>query len=221
MAEPSNKGSTNVTPPNFLLPFCEELAESEIDGFFSVLKSVINRKSIDENCFDSSLKSAMSGETFFIYSKDLITNWSMLKSKTQRIRQYKLLGYWAIENFSSFGRILFGKSWKAPERKSIEVVGPSGTEELQPEDIDKQILQKLSLRILEMDLSDSTLAKLKHLVNVPSIVRKNNDKKISSKIKAFDVEDKYKEKCWRSLKSGRNVFDENFEVSVYLSGILF
>lgn len=80
-------------------------------------------------------------------------NWSMLNSHEQRIRQSKLLGYWAIQNFSSFGSTLFGKTWKAPERKSIEVVGPSESEELQPEEIDEKIFRKLSLRILEINVS--------------------------------------------------------------------
>lgn len=210
MEKRTNEENTVVMPPHFLFPFS---TESKTDGFFGLLKCIINRKSVDENCFDSSLKSAMSGEMFCIHSEDLIMDWSMLNSDDQRIRKSKLLGYWAIQNFSSLGRTLCGKTWKAPERKSIEVVGPSGSEQLQPEQIDEKIFQKLTLRILEINVNSSTLAKLKHFVKVPCTVGKNNEQQISPKIKLFDIDDGYIEKCWRALKSG--VFQVNFEVRVY------
>lgn len=206
MTDPSNNKNTGMIPPYFLLPYCPE---SKIDAFFGVLKSIINRKSIDENCYDSSLKSAMNGENFCIDSMDLVMNWSMLNSHDQRIRQSKLLGYWAIQNFTSFGNVLLGKAWKAPERKSIKVVGSSESEEMQPEEIDEKIFQKLSLRILEIGVSNSTLAKLKNLVSVPITIGRKNELQISVKLKSFDIHDGCMEKCWRALKSGR------FEVRVY------
>lgn len=213
MADPNSEKNTEVMPMNFLLPVCVETD----DAFFSIVKTIINRKSIDENYVDSSLKLGMSGDTFCIHSEDLLMNWSTMTSRKQKIRQFKLLGYWSIQNFSSFGKIVFGKTWNAPQRKNIQVVRPSGIVELQPDEVDEKIARKLSLRILEINLSSSTMAKLKYLVNVPSFVRKNAEQKtgISSKIKPFDVKDEYMEKCWIAFKSGSYLFDANFEVNIY------
>lgn len=120
----------------------------------------------------------MKAETFAINSDDIVAHWKELKLKPEHVRQWKILGYWAIQNFPSLGKKLFGESWQ-----------------MKPDEIDAVIFRKLKIRLVELSLSDSTFSRFNHFVKVPIDIGKFNDVHITQKIKCFDIETEYLQNC--------------------------
>lgn len=184
-----------------LLPFCMEL---ETDVFLNLLRNVVARSRLDDQQLDI-LKAGMIADTLCIKSDDLLVNWKELNSESQRIRQLKLLGVWTMYNYPSLGKKLFGDSWQAPERKIVDVLGVSAKS---AEAVNDVIFKKMKLRIFELNISHSTLLKLKHFVRVPVDVEKFNGIQISPRIKLFEIDESVIEKCWKALKFGSFVSDK-------------
>lgn len=184
-----------------LLPFCVEL---ETDVFLNLLRNVVARSRLDDQQLDI-LKAGMIADTLYIKSDDLLVNWKELNSEPQRIRQLKLLGVWTMYNYPSLGKKLFGESWQAPERKIVEVLGDSVKS---AEAVNEVIFRKMKLRIIELNVSHSTLLKLKQFVRVPIDVGKSNGMKISPRIKLFEIDESAIENCWKALKFGKFVSDK-------------
>lgn len=182
-----------------LLPVCVEL---ETDVFLNILRNVVARSARSELYdlqFDA-FTAGLTDDTFYIKSNDMLLNWKELDSKSQRIRQLKLLGFWAIKNYPSLGKKLLGETWQPPQRKSVEVFGNSV---MSPDAIDDVIFRKMQLRIMELSVCHSTVtAKLKHFVQAPSNIGKFNEIQISPAIKSFEIENDYLENCWKALKFG-------------------
>lgn len=177
-----------------LLPFCVEL---EIDLFLNLLRNVLWRSKLDDEL--DIVKAGMSADTLYIKSNDLLVNWKELNSKSQRIRQMKLLGVWIMYNYPSLGKKLFGEAWQAPERKIVEVLGESVKS---TEAVNEVIFKKMTLRIIQLDVSHSTLSKLKNFVKVPTDVSKFNGIQISRKMTSFEINVSVIEHCWKALKFG-------------------
>lgn len=197
-----------TTPVLILLPICIEL---ETDVFLNILKNVIGRKKLDDHFIDSALKLGMRYDKFSIEEEDMSVSWSEKKSKDDQIRQSKLLGYWAINNFPSLGKKLFGSSWQTPNRQSLQVVGHSKV--ISAEEIDAMVFQKMKIRVMQLNVSPSTLVKINHFVNAPANIGKTNESKISIKIKSFDPDDEWTEQCWKALKLGSFSLNGSYEVS--------
>ncbi|KAJ6639520.1 hypothetical protein Bhyg_12266, partial [Pseudolycoriella hygida] len=123
-----------------------------------------------------------------------------MTSTSQRVRQTKLLGYWAIENYPALGRKFFGDTWHPPQRQSVEVLGNSW---ISPHAIDKAIFRKLNIRIIALNVCESTLGRLKHFVEAPSNIDKFNGIKIIKNLKSFDIKSDYVDVCWKALKHGK------------------
>lgn len=137
-----------ITPVLILLPICIEL---ETDVFLNILKNVIGRKKLDDHFIDSTLKVGMRSDKFSIEEEDMSVSWSEKKSKDDQIRQSKLLGYWAINNFPPLGKKLFGSSWQTPNRQSLQVVGHSKV--ISAEEIDAMVFQKMKIRVMQLNVS--------------------------------------------------------------------
>lgn len=197
-----------TTPLFILLPVCTEL---ETDVFLNILKNVIGRKKLDDYYIDHALKLGMSSDKFFLKEEDISGSWNDMKSKDNQIRQSRLLGYWAINNFPSLGKKLFGNSWQIPKRQNLQVIGHS--KEISADEIDELVFQKMKIRVMQLNVSSSTLVKISHFVNVPTNIGKKNESKISIKIKSFDPDDEWTERCWKALKLGSFSLDGNYEVS--------
>lgn len=205
----------NISPPVFiLLPICAEL---EIDVFLKILKNLIGHSKLDKDAIDNAFKLGMSGDEFSIKEKDISENWTILKSIGAQKRLTKLLGYWANNNFSSLGKKFFERSWKPPKRQSLKVKGRS--KEMSADEIDAFVSQKLEIRVIQLNISQSTLTKVRHFVNCPANIGKKNEFQISKKVTSFDVDDEWKEECWRALKLGSFSLDGNSEVSFFLTNI--
>lgn len=199
-----------IIPPLYiLLPTC---TESKTDVFLNILKNSLARSKLDDHYLDNALKLGTSANKFSIELEDVSMNWSELNSKEQQIRQSKLLGFWAIYNFPSLGNKLFGKSWQPPNRRSLQVVGRS--KELCPDEIDVIVFRKLKPRVMQLNVSLSTLAKLQHFVSVPANICKTNESQVSPKVKSFDIDGEFIENCWQALKLGKFSLDVNFEVMI-------
>lgn len=197
-----------MPPVNILLPICEE---TDIDVFLHILRSIISRKSEDHYLYNG-LKFGMSGEVFSIEEEDLTMNWKGLNTTKQRIRQSRLLGYWATKNFPSLGKKLHGVSWQ-PSTKSLPI--KNQPKDINADEIIAKLSEKVKLRILELDVSDGTVSRLKDFVNVPANIGKRNEFKLSKQMKSFDIDDEWMEHCWKALKSGE--FSLVFEVSFVLT----
>ncbi|KAJ6648125.1 hypothetical protein Bhyg_03350, partial [Pseudolycoriella hygida] len=170
----------------------------EVDIFFNILKNVVLRSRSDDHLVDA-LKFGMTG-TFHIKSKDLLDNWKDMTSTSQRVRQRKLLGYWAIENYPALGRKFFGDTWYPPQSRSVEVLGNSW---ISPHAIDKAIFRKLNIRIIALNVCESTLGRLKHFVEAPSNIDEFNGIKFTKNLKSFDIKSDYVDVCWKALKHGK------------------
>lgn len=186
----------NSVQLNILLPLC---VESRCDVFYSVIKNAIDRSKLDD--FVNVLKLGMNGDEFFIKSEDLSSNWNVLNSTEERIRQSKILALWAIEHFPALGKRFYGASWKPPERKNIHVIGET---QVTIDDIDAIVLRKLKLRMFQLNVSPSTLKKLRHLaIDVPANFHKSNEHEYSTKIKSFEIDGEFVEESWKALKLGK------------------
>lgn len=183
------------SPLFILLPVC---GESTSDVFFNVIRNSIARSKLDEHFLDNALKCGIAGEEFEIEIDDVATDWGQLQSNEQLIRQSKLLGYWAMEHFPALGKKFFGATWVPNERQHIQVVGQADS--MNPGDIDKLVFKKLKLRLMELQVSESTAIKLKHFaVDAVATMVKTNEHQLSPKIKSWDIDG---EDYWKTLKLG-------------------
>lgn len=157
--------------------------------------------------------SGMKGESFAVEMDDLNLSWKQLKSDVQQIRQSKILGFWAIVNFPSLGRKLFGETYQAPPRNGISVVGNN---EFNVDNIDEIVLSKMKLRVVELTVSGSTFIKLNHFVKVPGCVgvKRCNEISISRKMVSFDVDADFVESCWDALRCGEFSMSSDDTVSL-------
>ncbi|KAJ6648902.1 hypothetical protein Bhyg_04134 [Pseudolycoriella hygida] len=151
----------------------------------------------EKNSLDHAFKMGMSGNVSLIEEEDLTRNWKKMNSKEQQDRQATLLGFWAVENFPSMGKQLHGPSWHA-KVNSLQ----ANSKQIRAVEINAVIFKKLKLRVLKLNVSDSTLGKLKYFVRVPESIAKGNESKISRKIKAYDVDEQWLDHCWKALKLG-------------------
>lgn len=191
---------------NVVWPVC---VETKTDVFLIILKKIVGRSMLDDHYLVSALKSGMS-EGFTIESEDLSVDWTKLDSESQQIRQWKLLGLWAVKNFPSLGKKLFGESYRVPQRSAVPVNGNSACE---ADSLDEFIFPKMKLRNVELNVYGSTMIKFKHFTRVPAVIGKSNEQRLSRKIKLFDVDDEFVERCWKALKSGEFSSNSEFEVS--------
>lgn len=194
---------------NVLLPYCNE---SNNDVFMNILKNVVSRSKLDVHYLDSAFISGMNGDELAIEQEDVTVNWTLLHSKEQQIRQSKLLGYWTINGFPSLGKKIFGDAYRAPKRIAVEVVGNSV---MSAETVDDFIIPKMKLRLIQLNVNGSTVAKVKHFVRAPAFVGKINEQQISRKMKSSDIKPEFLETCWQALKYGE--FPKNFDIAVSLS----
>ncbi|XP_037039792.1 uncharacterized protein LOC119076893 isoform X2 [Bradysia coprophila] len=192
---------------HIILPFC---VETEYDPFLAVLKCAVAREVLKNNDLFCAFKSAMEGEDFFLKNKDLTHCWKTLETETQKKRQMKLLGFWAIANFPTLGDRLFGEAFQSSRREKIFVAG--GTY-VQAEEIDQLVFSKIKLNVIRLTVHGSTRNKLKHFVEVPDSVGAGrlNELKISRKMDSFDVHNNYLQSCWDALKCGKYVMDSDNE----------
>lgn len=193
---------------NILLPYCNE---TNNDVFMNILKNVVARSKLDVHYLDSAFISALNGNELAIEQEDVTVNWTLLHSKEQQIRQAKLLGYWTMNVFPSLGKKIFGETYRAPKRIAVEVVGNSV---MSPETVDDFIIPKMKLRLIQLNVNGSTVAKVKHFVKVPAFVGKINEQQISRKMKSSDIKPEFLETCWQALKCGE--FPKNFDFAVSL-----
>lgn len=191
-----------------LLPYCNE---SNNDVFMNILKNALARSKFDVHYLDRAFISVMNGDQLAIQQEDVKVNWTLLHSKKQQIRQSKLLGYWTMNGFPSLGKKLFGKKYRAPKRIAVEVVGNAV---MSPETVDDFITPKMKLRLIQLNVNKSTVAKLKHFVKAPAFVGKINEQRISRKMKSSDIKPEFLETCWQALKCKK--FPKNFDSAVSL-----
>ncbi|KAJ6648901.1 Laminin subunit alpha-2 [Pseudolycoriella hygida] len=189
--EVDHKITTSLS--HILLPTCN----ASEDVFLNVLKSSFSRYKYEKNSLDHAFKMGMSGNVSLIEEEDLTRNWKKMNSKEQQDRQATLLGFWAVENFPSMGKQLHGPSWHA-KVNSLQ----ANSKQIRAVEINAVIFKKLKLRVLKLNVSDSTLGKLKYFVRVPESIAKGNESKISRKIKAYDVDEQWLDHCWKALKLG-------------------
>lgn len=203
-----------------LLPVC---FESNYNVFENMVRNIVNRSRMDEDLLRNynALQSGTS-ETFAIDFEDINTNWKKLKRNSQQVRQSKILGFWAVKNFPSLGKKLFGDSWKAHQRKSIDVGKKSKTPEeidvgkksMTPEEIDDFIFRKMELRVIELSVQKSTVLSLKYFIKVPKTIAKYNAVTITPKIISFNIGGEALQFYWDELKRGdfSSCKSMNFEV---------
>lgn len=203
------KTSKNAPAFHILLPVC---IESKVDIFLNILKCAVSRSKLDQHHLTRAFMSGTKGESFAVEMDDLTLSWKQLKSEDQRIRQSKILGFWAIVNFPSLQRKLFGETHQAPPRNDVSVVGNT---EIKADNIDDLVFPKMKLRVIELSVSGSTFHKLKHFVKVPACVgvRRSNEISISRKMVSFDVDANFVESCWDALRCGEFSMSSDYEVS--------
>ena len=109
---------------------------------------------------------------------------------------------------------MFGEAWKAVERQSIQVIG---NEAMSSDAVDTAIMRRMKLRVIELNVCQSTLSKLRNFVETPNNIGKCNEIRISRKVKSFDIEDDHIEKCWKALKYGNLPMSEVVSISIELS----
>lgn len=201
----------DITQPMYmLLPIC---TESEHDIFFNILQKVIARSRLDEHPLDKALKLGMMVDDFHIELDDITENWNQLKSDEQQTRQWKILGYWATENFPLLGKKFCGGSWMPPQsRGSLQIIGQP--KKMSADEIDGIVFRKLKLRMMKLQLSKSTLDKLKHfIINVPPYIETYNELQMTKKIACLDIGEKWIQHCWNALKMGKFSLDDDIQVS--------
>lgn len=181
---------------NILLPICVEIVD--VDVFLHVVRSITSRKCEDHYSV-SALKCGMSSEPFPIEQDDLTLNWGTLNSPEQRIRQMKLIGCWAAHNFPSLGIKLLGIDWVPSERSCVYI----DNQEIDVGAINSAVSRKIQMRIIELNLSDGTVSRLKEFVRVPPGIGRLNETKISKQTKSFEVEERWLEACWKALNLGK------------------
>lgn len=198
--------SDDHTLIRILLPKCNE---TSVDVFLEILISVVSHARLHDNIFVTSLISGMIGEMFAVDADDLTQDWDKLNSTPQQIRQFKLLGFWAVRHYPLMVKKLIGASWKPSRKFNVQVCESMEVSEKQMDDI---VSKKMQLRIIELNVCKGTLKKLNHFVRVPMGVGGINASIISTKMTAFDIQSEYLIDCWDALKVGK--FSSNFEVNV-------
>lgn len=180
-----------------LLPFC---AEVESDIFLSILKAAVWRMRLEDPHIEA-LKAGIT-DKFSVKLNDLSAHWKELDSKSQRIRQFKLLGFWIARSFPALGKKLVGDAWQASPGTRVEVVGNAS---MSPDEIETFIFRKMQIRIIEMKVSPSTLDKIKHFVRAPTNIEKLKGTKVSPKLTSYEVKIDDRKLCWKALKVGKEV----------------
>lgn len=210
--EATDKNSMKIKPPVYiLLPIC---VETKTDVFYNILKKTLARKKLKDHYLDTAFKMGLMGDKVYIEMDDINRNWRELESKDQQIRQSKLIGYWAIDNFPSLGKKLCGKSWSPSKESRVQVIEHS--KEISSQENDATVFQKLKIRVMQLNVSENTFCKLKHFVNVPAYIGKSSGSQITPKIKSFDVDCEWVEQCWKALKMGHFPLDVNVHVCILL-----
>lgn len=185
---------------HILLPICIDFQE---DVFFSILKNVVTHVKLTDNYHEKAFKSGLIAEEIHI-DENVLLHWNKLTSREDRIQQSKLLGFWAATNCPNYGNVLHGRIWEAPLCNYIKVLSKTGQKLMNNAEIDAAIIPKMKCIVVELNnLSQSTSQKLQKFVKVPiNEIKVNNERQISKKIKTFDVDNEYIERCWMALKSG-------------------
>lgn len=197
MAEGVVESGEKSPPVCVLLPWCWK---AKTDVFLNILKNIIARSKLISSAFDNALMVGMTSNSLAIESNDLSADWGTRRSSSEQIRQWKMLGFWAIDNFPSFCKRLHGEKWQAPKRIGAIINGNA----MKVEDFDAIISKKMKLRIMVLDVRQSTIdEKLKFFVQVPNqmlaTIDKRNECKISPKIKAYEIDCR---DCWQAIKCG-------------------
>lgn len=195
-------------PVYVLLPICVEF---EHDVFLNLLRNVVGRvgrTKWTDHCLDNAFKSGMTVENIVAGEDDITTNWKNCNSQRNRILQSKLLGYWSTTNCPTFGKVFFGNNWLPPKGNFVKFEASNCTKIMTAAEIDRIIFPKLKCYVVELNVCESTLANLKHFVKVPiDEIHLEYVKQISSKIKSFNIQENYLEKCWAALKQGEWLVD--------------
>ncbi|XP_037025682.1 uncharacterized protein LOC119067043 [Bradysia coprophila] len=190
------------TPPIYvLLPTC---LETDTDVFLEILKSVVLHTRLHDNFHIHSIISGMDGEVFEVDVDDLTTDWKNLTSHSRKVRQSKLLGYWAARNYPLIGKKLIGAAWQPSNTCNVQVSEPM---EIAKDRIDEIVAKKLQIRIIELNVCRGTSKKLNYFVRAPIGLNGGNVVALSSKMKAFDIKSEFVAECWNALKVG--VFPSN------------
>lgn len=195
-----------ITPLYVLLPLYTELKQ---DIFLEILKKVVSRTRFGEDFIECAFTSGMTEKTLFIESKDLSMD---CNGETSMSELVSLIGFWAVNNFPSLGRKLLGQSWQ-PSKERIVNIGNQDI--LDDKLIDATVFKKLKLRVIELSVSESTWTKVKHFVAVPAGVCDDNPERISKKMKMFSIKDAYIDDCWKALKLGKFITNDDLEVSFF------
>lgn len=183
-----------------LLPQC---VETEHDVFLSILRSVVSRTSVEKNPLNNALINGMKVDTFRVEEED-IGPWNQLNSEPQQIRQAMMLGYWAIEHVPSLGSRICGNTWKAPQRKFVQL---AGRPPILPDEFDHFIFAKMKIRIIELHENNDKdmFQRLKTFVKAPVGIGKINRIQIFHRSKnmfSLDVDSAFDHQCWQALRSG-------------------
>lgn len=174
----------------------------KLDIFLDILKKTVSRTPLSEDSSCNAFVAGFSAATLSIKFEDLST--SMLEmSSTREIRLLKLLGFWAASNFPTLGKKFLGDQWSLQKVRTITIGDLGHQQTITPDDLDARILKDMKLRVIELTVKHSTIAKIKHFVTVPHNVCKDGSNKISIKMKTLDIHDSLLENCWHALKSGR------------------
>lgn len=200
-------GITSLETMFILLPTCVE-HDTDDDVFLSIVKNTVGRSKLTKNVLE--FKTGMSGKQIQVVPDDLLLNWKESTSENRK-NQFKLLGFWAVTNYPSIGKKLFGGDWQAPERISVKIVGSEVMDEVA---VDAIIFKKMQLRIVELNVCPSTCEKMKHFVRAPITVAKCNEETITRQIKTFDVQDEFIEDLWEVAKLGQLSSKTTLDVSV-------
>lgn len=187
-----------------LLPICSEF---KYDVYFNLLKNVVHRvgrAKLARHYVSNAFKSGMVDKEIHINDSDVSLSWRTFKSKREIIRVSRLLGHWSTANCPSFGKNFFGDSWEPPNLNCVKVVSSNGTGTLDNTEIEAILSPKMKCYVVQLNVSESTLFNLNHFIKVPiNEIELENERRISPKMKAFDIKKDYLENCWAALRRGK------------------
>lgn len=151
-----------------------------------------------DHYLDKAFKDGMAGECQ-IDLNDVA--WSVRRSRQDKISQSILLGRWAIRNYPTFGKILFGDSWQTIDSSDVA------------DEVDKVLFPKMKCVLVELNVVESTLPNLKHFIKVPfNEISVENMAPISQKTNSYDVKGNCLTNCWMALKCGEWLGNTHKEV---------
>lgn len=209
-------GITPIIPTYILLPLYSEL---QPDVFLEILKKIVARTRLGEDYIESAFITGMDSKTLFMKScEDLSAVSNEHISKSKQIRLFKLMGFWAVNNFPLLGKKLCGEAWQPPKERKI--IFGNGETVMDDKQIDEFISPKFKIRVIELSVSNSTWIKIKHFVAVPSNICEKNPRRISKKMKALDILPAHIESCWLALKLGKFLINVGCEVSFVLNKVI-